>query len=282
MDLRRVLKELGIDAAEIEPMGGGCVSAVYLVRLWQGGRIVAKLDEAGDASLPVEAFMLRYLRDNTPLPVPEVLHAADNLLLMEYIPGENRFDSQAERHAADLLVALHTISSSHYGFDQDTLIGGLRQPNSISPSWIDFFARHRLLYMAMEGMRTGRLPETIYRRLESFCEHLSDWLFEPEAPSLIHGDVWTTNVLAVRGRITSFLDPAIYFAHHEMELAFTRLFRTFGPDFYARYGEQLPIASGFIEERCDIYNLYPLLVHVRLFGGSYVFSVTRVLERFGF
>jgi fructosamine-3-kinase len=282
MGLRRKLEEFGIDAADIEPMGGGCVSAVYLVRLKQGGRIVAKVDETGAASLPVEAFMLRYLRDNTSLPVPEVLHAADSLLLMEYIPGESLFDSQAERHAADLLHALHAISSPHYGFEQDTLIGGLRQPNTASLSWVDFFRHHRLLYMAMEGMRTGRLPQTVYRRLESLSEHLADWLFEPEAPSLIHGDVWTTNILAVRGRITSFLDPAIYFAHNEMELAFTRLFRTFSPDFYARYGEYRPIASGFFEERCDIYNLYPLLVHVRLFGGSYVSSVTRVLERFGF
>ena len=100
--------------------------------------------------------------------------------------------------------------------------------------------------------------------------------------SLIHGDVWTTNVLARNGRVTGFIDPAIYYAHAEIELAFTTLFGTFDEDFLRRYEELRPIAPGFMEVRRDIYNLYPLLVHVRLFGGGYVASVESILHRFGF
>jgi fructosamine-3-kinase len=107
-------------------------------------------------------------------------------------------------------------------------------------------------------------------------------LVEPERPSLIHGDVWTTNVLAEGEQITAFLDPAIYFAHAEIELAFTTLFGTFGPAFYERYHQIRPIGPGFFETRRDLYNLYPLLVHVRLFGGSYVNSVHQILARFGY
>lgn len=136
--------------------------------------------------------------------------------------------------------------------------------------------------MASEGLQAGRLPYRVMTRIERFCAHLDRWLIEPDKPSLIHGDVWTTNVLAAGDRIRAFLDPAIYFAHAEIELAFITLFNTFGRAFFDRYNSIRPIEPGFFEERRDIYNLYPLLVHVRLFGGTYVSAVERTLSRFGF
>jgi fructosamine-3-kinase len=162
------------------------------------------------------------------------------------------------------------------------LIGGLHQPNPWTDSWLDFFREQRLLYMGRQGVRHGRLPEPLWQRLERFCDHLEEWLDEPERPSLLHGDVWTGNVLAQGDRITGFIDPAVYYGHAEIELAFTTLFGTFGRPFFDRYRELRPLPDGFFRERRDIYNLYPLLVHVRLFGGSYVNSVERTLEKFGF
>lgn len=282
MNLRHALNAAGFDVADIEPMGGGCVSDVFLIQTRDGEKFVAKADDSGTASLQVEAFMLAYLAENTQLPVPDVFFASENLLVMAYIPGESHFNAPAERHAAELLAELHGITAPAYGFSRDTLIGGLPQPNPLTGSWVEFFRDHRLHYMANEGYKTGRLPGSILQRLEKLCFHLSDWLDEPEKPSLIHGDVWTTNLLAYHGRITAFLDPAIYFADAEIELAFTTLFHTFGQEFYACYHEIRPIAPGFFEERCDLYNLYPLLVHVRLFGGPYVSAVDRVLKQFGF
>ena len=105
-------------------------------------------------------------------------------------------------------------------------------------------------------------------------------LEEPAHPSLLHGDVWTTNVLAEENRITGFIDPAVYFGHPEIELAFISLFSTFGPAFFNRYNELRPISPDFFETRKDIYNLYPLLVHVRLFGGGYVADVESILAQF--
>ena len=108
-----------------------------------------------------------------------------------------------------------------------------------------------------------------------------DLLEEPEHPSLIHGDMWGGNILAESGRITGFLDPAIYFAHAEIELAFSTLFGTFGESFFRRYDEIRPIRPGFFEVRKDIYNLWHLLTHVRLFGAGYLPGIERVLSRHG-
>jgi fructosamine-3-kinase len=283
LDIRiEISSAIGRSVVDIEPMGGGCVSAVYEVRLNDGERVVAKIDEDATGFLTTEAFMLRYLAEQTRLPVPAVLYSSDRLLLMEFMPGASRFSPAAERQAAELLAALHAITAPDFGFFQDTVIGSLIQPNAPERSWIDFFRERRLFHMAGEAVREGRLPHGTYDRITRLGGDLERWLLEPERPSLIHGDVWTTNVLADGERITAFLDPAIYFAHAEIELAFTTLFGTFGRPFYERYHEIRPIAPGFFEERRDLYNFYPLLIHVRLFGGAYVNSIHSILERFGY
>ena len=100
-------------------------------------------------------------------------------------------------------------------------------------------------------------------------------------PALIHGDMWGGNILCRDGRVAAFIDPAIYHAEPEIELAFATLFATFGTPFFERYRDIRPIAPGFFEERPALYNLYPLLVHVRLFGGHYVASVEATLSQLG-
>ncbi|MFQ5398665.1 MAG: fructosamine kinase family protein [Anaerolineae bacterium] len=283
MNIRtRIESIMGTAVTEISPLSGGCIGQVYAVRLENGRRLVVKADEGHVPRLDIEGYMLRTLAERSTLPVPQLFHSSERLLLMSFLPGESRFSAAAQRHAAELLAALHEISASAFGLERDTLIGGLNQPNAWMASWLDFFRERRLMYMAREGVREGRLPPPVLPRLERLCARLDEWLDEPAHPSLIHGDVWTTNVLAEGGRITGFVDPAIYFAHPEIELAFTTLFGTFGDAFFAHYHEIRPIAAGFFEERRDLYNLYPLLVHARLFGGSYVSSVDAVLRRFGF
>ncbi len=265
----------------IVPLSGGCVAEVYKVRLADKTTVVAKVDHSHPIRLVQEGAMLNYLSRHSKLPVPKVLYCSEDVLLTEFIPGESHFSDSAQRHAAELLADLHSISASSFGFENDTLIGGLHQPNSQTKSWLQFFRDQRLLYMAGEAARVGRLPQKMLERLERFSEKLSTWLQEPEHPALLHGDVWTTNVLADGGYITGFIDPAIYYGHPEIELAFTTLFGTFGVAFFQRYNEIRPIQAGFMEERKDIYNLYPLLVHVRLFGGSYLLSVDKTLSRLG-
>ncbi len=277
----RIAAALGQEASRLTPLHGGCIGEVYRVRMADGQEVVAKTARDASGTLDVEGFMLGYLATHSGLPVPQVLHAAPNLLLMTHLPGDSRFNTSAERHAAELLAALHTHTAPRYGFDRDTLIGGLRQPNPWTPTWREFFAEHRLCYMAREAERAGRLPAAMRRRVEALAEKIDRYIDEPPQPALLHGDVWTTNVLAEGGRITGFLDPAIYYGHPEIELAFTTLFGTFGDAFYQRYHELRAVAPGFWELRRDVYNLYPLLVHVRLFGGGYVGSVEQMLARVG-
>jgi fructosamine-3-kinase len=278
----RIEESLELRPERITPLHGGDIGEVYRVDFRGKDSIVAKVASRGSGTLDIEAMMLRYLAKNSDLPVPEVLHSESTLLLMTFIEGTSHLDDAAQAHAAELLAALHQIRADQFGFEQDTLIGSLHQPNPWTQSWLVFFRDHRLFYMAREAVREGALPTSILARLERFCANLDQWLYEPEHPALLHGDMWTTNILASNGRITGFLDPAVYYGHPEIELAFSTLFGTFGKPFFRRYRELHTLPPGFMELRRDLYNLYPLLVHVRLFGGMYVSSVDRILRAIGF
>lgn len=272
---------VGIRPNRITPLSGGSVGDVYRVDL-PDETVVAKVDTRAQPNLDIEGYMLTYLAEHSELPVPAVRYQSPRLLLMTLLPGSSRFSAEAQHHAATLLAHLHTLSAPTFGLERDTLIGGLHQPNTPSTSWIDFFREQRLLHFGLAAVSEDAMPINLLHRLERFAAQLDRWLVEPAHPSLIHGDVWTTNVLAGATRITAFLDPAIYYAHPEIELAFITLFNCFGRPFFDRYRALAPLADGFFEERRDIYNLYPLLVHVRLFGGGYVDSVASTLRRYGF
>ena len=271
---------LGERLKSARPMGGGCIGEVYKVELEDGTPLVAKVDREGESHLEREAYMLRYLREKSELPVPEVYHGSGTLLLMEFVEGSSRFSDRAERHAAELLAALHSITMDTYGHERDTLIGSLDQPNPLTEDWVEFFREHRLLYLARVANEAGRLPAGDLRRVERLAERLEDLIGEPNPPALIHGDVWSANVLAKGDRIAAFLDPALYYADPEIELAFISLFNSFGGTFLEHYAEIRGIDRRFFETRRDLYNLYPLLVHVYFFGGGYLDTVRSSLGRF--
>jgi len=272
---------LGDRMLSARPLGGGCIGEVYRVELEDGPSLVAKVDREGESHLEREAYMLRYLREKSELPVPKVYHCSQRILLMQFIEGSSRFSKEAEHHAAELLAGLHGITADSYGHERNTLIGALDQPNPPTRSWAAFFRDHRLLYIALLAHEAGRLSVQDLRRVQRLSEMLDELIEDPNPPALIHGDVWSANVLAKGDRITAFLDPAIYFADPEIELAFISLFDSFGRPFLDRYQEIRPIRDGFFEVRRDLYNLYPLLVHTYYFGGGYLGSVRNTLDRFG-
>ncbi len=276
-------------------LSGGCVGDVSLVELDDETRLVAKTGSA-DAKLDVEGRMIRYLAEVGHVPTPQVLHDAPDLLVMSYVesgPGD------AEHDAADVLARLHSVSAhdaegrAAYGLGWDTLIGGLTQTNNWTDSWTVFHGEQRLVLMAEQAQRAGRIDRALVTRVRALADRLHD--FVPDDPGgpgggrLIHGDVWSGNVLALNGKITALIDPAISYADPEFELAFITLFGTFGDAFFRRYTEARaeaddpwPDPEGFWRTRRDVYLLFPLLVHARLFGGSYVAQVSGVLSRLGF
>jgi fructosamine-3-kinase len=274
----RIESITGQAVTDMRALGGGSVAEVSLVGLADGSQVVAKHSDSGN--LAVESWMLGYLARHSGLPVPAVEYESDDLLLLEYLESDGGpLVASAQRHAAELLAELHSIGAESFGLERATLIGGLDQPNPSSDRWLPFFAEHRLLEMGARAGEKGALPSGCYQLLERLCARLDDWLVEPSGPSLIHGDMWGGNVLVKSGRIAGFVDPAIYYADPEIELAFSMLFSTFGDDFFKRYQELRPIEPDFVEVRAPIYNLYPLLVHAVLFGPSYGQSVASTLVR---
>ena len=275
---------LGDRPTRITPLDGGCIADARRLEMPDGRWLVAKRESVshGGGTLALEGWMLTYLARHTALPVPAVRYCDDGLLVMDWLPGGGALNDPAQRHAAELVAALHDIAGPHFGFERDTVIGSLAQPNPASDSWVAFFRDHRLRAMAHAAHDSGRLPADVLARVEAFAVHVDDVIAEPDRPGLIHGDLWGGNVLARDGRITGFIDPALYWADPEIELAFGTLFGTFGRAFFDRYTDLRPLRPGFFEERRDLYNLYPLLVHVRLFGGSYVRDVSRILGKLGY
>jgi fructosamine-3-kinase len=266
---------------DITPLGGGCIGQVYRITLADGRTVVAKFDDRSEPNLKIEGIMLRFLAEQSSFPVPAVLHSSPELLVMAYVPGESRFNAAAQAHAAELLAALHDVTAPKFGFPHDTLLGNLPLPNPWSDRWIPFFRDQRLRYAAQESVNIGRLPADFLPRIDRLAVRLDEWLVEPARPSLIHGDIWSANVLAAGDRITAFIDPAIYYGAPEMELAYIALFSTFQTPFFNRYAEIRQLDTEFFTVRRHIYALFPLLVHVWHFGGSYVRSVDEVLRQFG-
>ena len=283
MDVRSAVETaVSSQVQQLVPLSGGQIGQVVRVVLSDGTRLVAKFDDGAQPELDIEGAMLRFLADESDLPVPQVVYCQPHLLIMEWLPGRNHFSPQVEKDAAEHLAALHNVTAATFGLSFDTLIGALPQPNPPNESWLDFFRGQRIVHLTQLGVKMGRLPESFVPRLDKLCGQLDKWLVEPERPSLVHGDIWSGNVLAENGRITAFLDPAIYFGIDEIELAYIALFNCFGATFFKRYEEIRPLPPGFFEVRRHLYSLYPLLSHVCHFGGSYVGMVDSVLRRFGF
>lgn len=280
----RIAAVLGRRPAGMARLLGGCVAEVYRVDVAGEAPLVAKLAAGG--GLTVEGFMLDYLASETKLPVPRTRHVSETLLLMDFVDndgaaGDSGGRQSAELQAAEQLAALHAVTAEAYGFERDTVIGALPQPNPWTASWCDFYREQRLLAMGRIARESGRLPAETHRALEAFCGRLERFIDQPPRPGLVHGDVWSGNILFDGGRVAAYIDPALYFADPEVEIAYIELLSTFGPAFHRRYEELRPPRPGYGEARRDIYNLFPLLVHTQICGPPYAQMVRDILDRYG-
>lgn len=262
-------------------LSGGMISQVVKLDFENHQPVVVKY---GDNShdLTIEAYMLNYLKANSSLPIPAVIHAEPNLLVMDYIESTTGLNTSTQAKLGKLLAGLHQITHTKFGLERDTLIGPIHQPNPLSNSWIAFFRQNRLLYMADVALKSGYLPQPMHQRILKLATQLDKFLIEPENPVLIHGDMWTTNILIRDEQIIGIIDPALYYGHNEMELAYMTLFGSVSQDFFNSYAQIIPVEPAFFDTRRHIYNLYPLLVHVTIFGTKYTSYIQTTLNRFGF
>jgi len=173
---------------------------------------------------------------------------------------------------------MHKNTAGHFGLDRDNYMGSLPQSNKMHERWSDFFIEERLQPMVQMAADNKLLTgndvtsfERVYKNLEG--------LFTEEDPSLIHGDLWRGNYLIDQSEKPYLIDPAVSYGHREFDIAMTTLFGGFSDGFYNAYNETFPLAKGW-EGRVDLWNLYPLLVHLNLFGSGYLGEVRGCLRRY--
>jgi protein-ribulosamine 3-kinase len=227
-----------------------------------------------------EAHGLRLLK-KSPIKSPEVLglgtvHHTYFLILSHIRSGPPKAKFW-ERFGQEL-AKQHLITHESYGLDHDNHIGKLPQHNSPSTDWSNFFIYQRLMPQLTLARNSGLIETSTLLDFESLFKKLPDF-FPNEPPSMIHGDLWSGNFMSDENGAPVIFDPAAHYANREVELAFTKLFGGFDSMFYTAYFDTYPVDRGF-EERVDMYNLYPLLVHLNLFGSSYLASVRQALKSY--
>jgi fructosamine-3-kinase len=278
------LAEVGAGARieRVSAVAGGDINEAYAVVLHNGERVFVKTHaSANPLMFPAEARGLAWLEEAAALRVPRVIavsggaSAEPQFLVLEYIaPGRPRPDF-AERLGQGL-AALHRSAPPSFGFEQANFIGLLDQTNTPRRTWAEFYREQRLLPQLALAERRGRTTPALRRDLGRVCEHLEVLVGPEEPPARLHGDLWGGNCMVDALGAPVLIDPAVYGGHREMDLAMMRLFGGFGPRVFAAYAEAYPLADGH-EERVLLHQLYPLLVHLNLFGGGYLGSVERVL-----
>jgi fructosamine-3-kinase len=277
--LRRVLEhQLGGPPSEVKLIGGGDINRAAKWTLASGKRCFLKWNpEFGGEAFEVEAEGLHHLSLAKELRVPEVIAFGEGggigFLLLEWIEPSRSENWQALGRG---LAALHRHTSNCFGYEVDNLIGRLPQLNGWYDVWPRFWAEQRIGFQMELAAEEGLLPSPLVRRIERLCTEAEKACTRPSAvASLLHGDLWRGNVM-FSGDAPVLIDPAVYYGDREVELAFTELFGGFGTDFYAAYRESFPLADGY-ENRRGFWQLYPLLVHLNLFGQSYLSGVERAV-----
>ncbi len=165
-----------------------------------------------------------------------------------------------------------------FGLDHNNYIGSLPQNNAWHQSWIEFFVAERLEAQLKLARNDGRAGPELTRMFEKLYRHLPDF-FPEEPPALLHGDLWSGNYMRGNDGLAVIIDPAVYYGHRYMDLGMSKLFGGFLSAFYEAYHEAYPLEAAW-QQSIDIANLYPLMVHVNLFGGGYLNSVKSILRRF--
>jgi fructosamine-3-kinase len=271
--------------AAARPLAGGDINEAYEVELDDRRRVFVKSNPRSPRGMfAAEARGLAWLAEAGALRVPRVLAASQpdagpQFLALELVgsgaPARD-FDERLGRG----LAALHRHGAPGFGLDHDNFVGRLPQDNRSEPTttWTEFFRTRRLEAQLRRAVDGGHASSRMRAGFERLFAALPELVGPDEPPSRLHGDLWGGNLLVDESGAPCLIDPAVYGGHREIDLAMMRLFGGFGGRVFDAYDEAWPLAPGH-EERVRLYQLYPLMVHVNLFGGGYVGSVESALDR---
>ncbi len=277
----------GTTVSSRRAVSGGDINSAYLLELSNKERLFMKANRADRIGMfRAEAKGLNAIRQTVTIRVPEVLafgtEDSSSFLLLEYIEEGRRNKDSSEKLGRDL-AKLHRsdtasfVPGGRFGFSGDNYIGSNVQINTPKDRWLDFFIDCRLL--PQYEMASSYFYTNERKRFDTFLGKLDRYLPEPAAPSLIHGDLWGGNYMIDKQGEPWLIDPAVYVGHAEADLAMTELFGGFDGAFYEAYKETAGTDPGYRDRR-DLYNLYHLLNHLNLFGGSYLYSVKAIIDRY--
>ena len=263
---RKVAALAGVSEERIARLAGGDLSEVLRLERGDGSLVVAK----GGPAPGTEAMMLRAIAA-ADVPAPMVEGEHDGVLLIEHVANDGLFSARAWADIGTNLARLHANRGEVFGWPVDYSLGTVQLDNRQGRDWPAFWGGQRLLATA------GLLDRPWRERIDALARRLGDLLPAAPPPALLHGDLWSGNILVRDGQLAALIDPACYYGHAEVDLAMLTLFDAPPPEFWEAYGSLEP---GW-EERRALYQLFPALVHLRLFGSAYAGLVDRLLSAVG-
>jgi fructosamine-3-kinase len=264
--------ELGVIPHKIIRLHAGDINQVYHC-ITKSNQLVIKVNIAGKFPnmFEKEKKGLKLLEQSN-FKIPKILSIGSfrklDYLVLEYIkPGkEINWKKFGEN-----LANLHQISNDKFGLGYDNYIGSIHQINAYENNWLNFYTNHRIIQLMIMARNKNLLNSQDCKKIESICNSFKN-IIPNTLPSLVHGDLWSGNLFFSENGLPVLIDPAVYFGHPEMDWAMLDLFGNYPEHSFEIYNEINPLLVGF-KERKAIHQLYPLLVHLVLFGKTYYSSV---------
>jgi len=259
-------------------VGGGCIHETFLIQTDSGDRYFLKQNyQTASDIFEKEANGLNALRVPGGPVVPEVFLVGAEYLLLEDLQPKSR-SRDFWQLLGQQLAQVHNQVNELFGYQENNYIGSNSQLNSWMQNGHDFFGERRIKPQLRMAQKQSLLQTQDIRKLEGLMAKLPELI--PEQPaSLIHGDLWSGNLMANKRGMPAIIDPAVYYGWAEADLAMTDLFGSYPAEFYSAYNEIRPLAPGY-RSRYKIYNLYHLLNHLNLFGKEYLSQIRMVLAQY--
>lgn len=263
-------------------VGGGCINNTYKI-ITSKGKYFLKSNDAKQYPMmfELEAKGLETIRNTQAIRTPYVLGSTiinnKSFLLIDFIESGIKDDDFYATLGSNL-AAMHKHQRTLFGLEYDNYIGSLKQPNAQTDKWSEFYIHKRIEPMFELAVNKGYLNHNIYENLNHLKQYAIDE-FPDEPASLLHGDLWSGNVMSDENGKPYLIDPAVYYGHREMDIAMTLFIGKFNDSFYAEYNNVYKLEKGW-QQRVEFCLLYYYLVHVNLFGKPYLPKTMELLKKF--